>query len=336
VTNVYKLSKMLRSRGLDGVEQVGQYHEGIGTSGRKLTRYFDGATGYGLSHNIRTAYRMLCEVFQPGDELFLLGFSRGAFTARSLGGFIRNCGILRPDELHRVDEAFALYRRRDEASHPRAALATRFRADYSVETRIHFIGVFDTVGALGNPLLLNGGRLELSRNRFHDLKLSSTVDNAYHALAVDEHRSKYEAALWDEPTEAVPGQVVEQVWFAGSHSNVGGGHPPEPNGVETSDMALQWLADAARSCRLDLDVPDLHPDPFAPLYESRVSFYKLWRPYFRPVGASLVENPAARSQSLDPSVVTRYRATTSSLYRPPNLEDLKSASDTEVAAGGGS
>jgi hypothetical protein len=101
-------------------------------------------------------------------------------------------------------------------------------------------------------------------------------------------------------------------------------------------MALQWLADAARSCGLDLQVPDLQPDPFAPLYESRVSYYKLWRPYFRPVGASLVENPAARSQSLHASVVTRYRATTSSLYRPPNLEDRVSASDTEVAAGGGS
>jgi uncharacterized protein (DUF2235 family) len=334
-TNVFRLSTVVRSVASDGVQQIGQYHEGIGTSGSRLRRQFAGATGYGLSRNIRTAYRAVAEVFEPGDELFLFGFSRGAFTVRSLAGFIRNCGILKRDQLHRVDEAFALYRRRDAPSHPSNALATTYRAEHSVETRIKFIGVFDTVGALGNPLLLNGGWFSFSRNRFHDLKLSRSVDFAYHALAVDEKRRKFEAALWDEPSEQVPGQTVRQVWFAGVHSNVGGGYAPWP-GAHTvaSDNALQWMANAARGAGLDLDLPQLTPDPFARLNESRLGIYRLWRPFFRPVGTRGYSEPTAvvaGSQSLHESLLARYRATTSPLYRPRNLDDRVPQTDAEIA-----
>jgi uncharacterized protein (DUF2235 family) len=322
-TNVYKLFAAVRPQGADGIEQVAQYHDGIGTSGGSLRRAFAGATGYGLSSNIRAAYRRLAETFQVGDELFLFGFSRGAFTVRSLAGFIRNCGLLRPDHLDRVDEAFALYRRRDTASHPRQALATTFRARYSTETRIRFIGVFDTVGALGNPLVLSGGRFSLSRNRFHDLKLSSSVDHAYHALAVDERRRKFEAALWEEPTEEVPGQIMQQVWFAGVHSNVGGGYSPPEGANPISDNSLQWMGQAAQNCGLDLNLATLVPDPYAPLNESRLSYYRLWRPHLRPIGALRFDDPSAtgtRSQSLHESLVARYRATTAPLYRPRNLD----------------
>ncbi len=332
VTNVYKLSQALTARGADGTEQIGQYHAGIGTSGGRLRRVFDGATGYGLSRNIRTAYHRLAEVFQPGDELFLFGFSRGAFTVRSLGGFIRNCGILRRDQLSRVDEAFALYRRRDAKSHPREPMAVAFRAEHSYETRIRVIGVFDTVGALGNPLVLSGGRLSLSRNRFHDLKLSSTVDNAYHAVAVDEQRRKFEATLWDEADEEVPGQVMRQAWFAGVHSDVGGGYGAPPGGATVSDNALQWMARAARECGLGLNL-ELMPDPFAPLHESRRSYYRLWRPYLRPVNTTPHDAPAAtvaRSQSLHESLVTRYRGTTPPPYRPRNLEGRVPQTDIEA------
>ena len=195
---------------------------------------------------MRDCYRFLVERYEPGDELFLFGFSRGAFTARSLAGLIRNAGILRREHAGRVDEAYRLYRARGDLAHPSGIESRIFRRWYSHEPDVHFIGVWDTVGALGIPGMR--GRLAERMWGFHDTQLSSHVSNAFHALAIDERRRPFAPTLWDRPADA-PGQTLEQVWFAGVHSDVGGGYP-NPG---LSEIALLWMAGRAAACGLAFD-----------------------------------------------------------------------------------
>jgi len=197
-TNVVKLANALSPVSVDGLVQKLYYNIGIGAEGAFLKRAFDGATGTGISSNILQAYFFLMHNYEPGDELFLFGFSRGAFTVRSLAGLIRNSGILDVKYTDRIPRAYKLYRSRHPSFHPKEFEATLFRKTYAVEevTRIKFIGVWDTVGALGNPLFLNG--IVSPRNEFHDTELSSKIENAFHALAIDEKRKNFQAALWHQ------------------------------------------------------------------------------------------------------------------------------------------
>ena len=312
-TNVVKIAEAISSEA-NGVAQRVYYDAGVGTSGGPLRRMFSAATGSGLSTNIRQAYRYLVAHYQPGDQLYFFGFSRGAFTVRSLCGLIRNSGLLRPDAIDRVDEAFALYRSGAEVAHPRAREAVLFRRTWAAEevTAPHFIGVWDTVGALGNPLRLNGWLAR--RQRFHDTDLSSTVARAYQALAIDEQRRHFAATLWRRP-KPVPGQVLQQVWFAGVHSNVGGGYP----GTGLSDLALIWMAERAGEAGLEFDAMTAHPDPLEQPRQSRKGFYRLSPPYHRPIGepAEPSAGQGATHQQLHPSVHEKYDRQLD--YRPPEL-----------------
>ena len=199
--------------------------------------------------------------FEVGDQLFLFGFSRGAFTVRSLAGLVRTCGILCRDALDLVDKAFHLYRDRSSAMHPRAREAVLFRRTYAVEevTPIEFIGVWDTVGALGNPLLF--GSLSPG-NRFHDTDLSTTVRHAYQALAIDEKRREFEATLWHQQPDAV-GQVLEQQWFPWCSLQCGRRVMPADAGLAEHDLALDWLVARATACGLGVTPPVSLPDPLA-------------------------------------------------------------------------
>lgn len=294
-TNVTKLALGVAGTADDGREQRVFYHRGVGTSRRE--RFLGGAFGLGLSRNVKDTYRFIAETFEPGDELFLFGFSRGAFTARSTAGFIRNAGILRPEHAGRLDEAYALYR--DRLSHPRGIESQLFRRSYSYpedQTRIRFIGVWDTVGALGIPL--DGLRWLNAFNRrwqFHDTDLSTTVDAAFQALAIDEKRRPFKPAIWHQQENAGQ-QRLEQVWFAGVHCDVGGGYLQG----SLADIALLWMADRARSCGLTFlagafpatrpagsadEVVIVRPDAMGQLHESRKGFYRLLPALDRPIGA---------------------------------------------------
>ncbi len=272
-TNVLRLHQALAPRGPDGVDQRGHYVEGVGT--RPHERLVGGVFGFGLSANIQQAYAFLVEHFAPGDELFLVGFSRGAYTARSLAGLVRNVGVLRREHAGRQDEAYALYR--DRAEHPRGEASTAFRARWSHESRIRALGVWDTVGSLGIPL----GGLESLRwlNRrwqFHDTELSSYVDAAFHGVAIDERRGPFVPTLWqDDPRAEAEGRRVEQVWFAGVHSDVGGGYPDRG----LADVALLWMADRLAECGLGLhpdrlSPPEVVPDPLATRHDSLTGKYR--------------------------------------------------------------
>ena len=312
-TNVVRLAQALAHQSPDGTPQRLYYDPGIGTSGSVLRRWFDGATGSGISKNILQAYRFLIETYEPGDQIYLFGYSRGAFTVRSLAGLIRNCGILRRDAAHRVEDAYELYRSRSDRSSPRAEEAVLFRRSNALEdvSPVHFIGVWDTVGSLGNPLLLNG--FFSRHNRFHDTQLSSTVRSAFQALAIDEKRLHFKPTLWHQP-RPVPGQTLEQVWFVGAHGSVGGGLVRRG----LSDIALEWIKGKAEGAGLTFDALVLEPNYLQAPHDSKRGIYALLKDYHRPI-----QKPDPRgetSESIHQSAVRRYEDDAG--YRPPNLEGL--------------
>ena len=314
-TNVVKMANALSSKSNDGTAQLLYYHTGIGSEGNSITRSFDGATGTGISDNILQAYRFIIQNYEQGDELFFFGFSRGAFTVRSLSGLIRNSGILKIENIDQVPRAYSIYRSRKVDLQPRAIEATLFRKTYAIEetTTITFIGVWDTVGALGNPLFLNG--ILSKRNQFHDPEISSKTSHAFQALAIDEKRKSFEATLWHQK-EASKDQVLEQMWFPGVHSDVGGGYPETETGL--SDIALNWMLEKAKNCNLNFDSIAMNPNPLATMHESYCSYYKLQPKLFRPIGL-VVPKKGNTNESLHPSVVERY--TNDKNYRPKNLVD---------------
>ena len=323
-TNVTKVALSVAPKDFAGRDQRTFYHRGVGTD--RWERVRGGAFGFGLSRNVRDTYRFLVQAFEPGDELFFFGFSRGAFTARSTAGFVRNCGILRREHAGRVNEAYALYRNRRNRTQPRSVEAQLFRRSYSYETRIRFIGVWDTVGALGIPL--NGLRLVNLLNRrwqFHDTDLSTTVDAAFQALAIDEKRRPFRPTIWKQQANAV-GQRLEQVWFAGVHSDVGGGYPDPA----LAEIALRWMVDRASACGLvfkaDAFAPlppsedetlrhtgrYVVPDALGQLHESRTGFYRLLPPLVRSLGVT-----DHRHEYVASSAIERRRRMPA--YAPPGL-----------------
>jgi uncharacterized protein (DUF2235 family) len=299
------------------------YERGVGTSGALADHVVGGAFGVGLSRNVLEPYRYLIDAYEPGDELFLFGFSRGAFTARSLAGLIGNCGILRPEHTDKVDEAYTLYRSRAAPTKPTGIEARLFRKTYAHDdVRIRFIGVWDTVGALGVPLQIPA---LTKRWSFHDVQLGLHVDQAVQALAIDERRRPFQPTPWVKQPEAPPTQRLEQVWFAGVHSDVGGGYP----NPTLADITLLWMADRAGGAGLAFHdgwftrAPvqpgskrrqtgeDVHPDALGQLHDSMTLFYRLMGPKLR----TLLETP---NGSVASSVIKRINDRPSD-YHPSNL-----------------
>ncbi len=242
------------------VPTIKWYDYGVDTAWGEKIR--DGVFGYGLSFNIREGYKFLVDTYEDGDEVYIFGFSRGAYTARSLAGLIRKIGLLKkehaprddPDQNPLIVTGYEIYRERDKTPDTRAA--DEFKAAYSRQnTRIKSLGVWDTVGALGLPFGILES-LNESRYAFHDTCLSGIIENAYQAVAVDEHRKDYAPTMWDSPPKN--GQHMEQVWFVGAHADVGGGSKK----LEYSDITLRWMQEKARLDGQGLEFdPGRIPDP---------------------------------------------------------------------------
>jgi uncharacterized protein (DUF2235 family) len=285
------------------------YDQGVGT-GNVLDRWSGGALGEGLDDNIFDAYRFLIANYEIGDEIYLFGFSRGAFTARSIAGMIRKCGIVKRTSINQYAPAMHLYR--DSNTPPDAPAAKSFKAAHSCfpdgDIPIRFIGVWDTVGALGIPM--RGLRWMTRRKHvFHDTELSKTVQVARHALAIDEHRAPFEPTLWMEKPK--PGQTLEQVWFPGVHSDVGGGYDE----TDLSDVALDWMLGEAKAAGLALDADviagrQLRPNPKGKLHDSKTGLYNLTKGIDRPIGVG-------GSQRVHSSAIERWDS--DGKYRPKNL-----------------
>jgi type VI secretion system (T6SS) phospholipase Tle1-like effector len=242
-TNVVRFYNSLAERDANGDEQRRYYHPGIGTQEvSKLERIWAGMTGSGLTRNVKSAYAWLSANHDEGDELYLLGFSRGAFTARALSGLIASQGIpIAPRNSDGEPEADwklinAAYRQCSKR-HKR----DRDDPDFKYPP-IHFLGVWDTVGALGIPPEFPRLPLWLAflQPRFHDTELAPIVTHAYHALALDEARRTFSPTLWTQ--RAQTNKEVVQMWFAGVHADVGGGY--RETGL--SDIPLQWMIERAQ------------------------------------------------------------------------------------------
>ncbi|MCU0262453.1 MAG: DUF2235 domain-containing protein [Candidatus Nanopelagicales bacterium] len=318
-TNVAKVAAAVADRDAAGVEQLVLYHRGVGTARGERIR--GGAFGVGLSRGVQGVYRFLVEHFEPGDEIFLFGFSRGSYMARSTAGLIRNAGILKAANVAQIPNAYSLYRAR--AVRPRDLESQLFRRSYAhPDPRIRFVGVWDTVGALGIPWSGVPAIDRLNRRwAFHDTQLSRIIDNAFHALAIDERRKPFLPAIWQQNPDAVD-QTLEQVWFSGVHCDVGGGYPD----TGLSDIALLWMVGRARACGLvfqpdafaardggDADTQTATaPDPLGPLHDSSTGLYRVLPPGPRRIGAK----PSAH-ESLASAAV--HRATQDPTYAPPAL-----------------
>jgi hypothetical protein len=326
-TNVTKVALAVVREDTMATGQLLHYEAGVGT--RRFERIRGGAFGLGLSRNVRHCYRFLVENYEPGDELYFFGFSRGAFTARSTVGLVRNSGILRAAHVDRIKDAYSLYRSRGQRTHPRGIEAQIFRRMYShPDPDIHFVGVWDTVGALGIPI--DGVRLPWITKRwsFHDTTLSSHVRFAYQALAIDEQRGPFRPTLWEQQQDAT-GQTLEQLWFAGVHSDVGGGY----SDPALAEIPLLWMVERARDCGLafapdhflprgnGIDTEDRHlgaqiaPNALGAMHDSRKGFYRVLPGYRRPLAAdrSAVASSAVRRRSEMPD------------YQPTNLSEYLSA-----------
>jgi uncharacterized protein (DUF2235 family) len=204
-SNIPRFAESILAMGKDGVRQDVWYNEGVGTA---WWNHFTGGTfESGLDHHIIKGYEHFAQTYEDGDEVHIVGFSRGAYTARSLVGIVRNCGLLRSNFPPGLPwAAYGIYRTRDDG--PDSANARAFRSTFSREIPIHFLGVWDTVGALGIPLEF-AGKLNLCLHQFHDTELSRIVRNAYHAIAPDEHRKSYDVTLWN-PSEK-PRRVADPI-----------------------------------------------------------------------------------------------------------------------------
>ena len=245
-------------------DQVAYYDPGVGTGGWEyheetggLRAKADLMTGWGLQRNVEDAYRRLMQCHEGGDRVYLFGFSRGAFTVRSLAGMLHKCGLLDEGHENLVEYASKIYN-----TEGNRAIAAGFRSTFSRDCPIEFIGVWDTV----DSLVMNAGK------RWHDRSLNPEVRSGYHALAIDERRRDFLPCLWDE-SEVVEGQRIEQVWFAGVHSDVGGWY--EERGL--ANIALHWMLDKAVARGLKVDRAGLasrRPDPHDEMHES---WSGIWR-----------------------------------------------------------
>jgi len=318
-TNVCRLYRSVRrsSQPVDGFTQVKWYDGGVGTEW--FNRIRGGALGMGLSTNIREGYKFLSDTYAAGDQIFIFGFSRGAYTARSLVGMIRNCGLLPADASGRsadsdpMLEAYALYRNRTENADSPAALAFRQKHGAATNVTVKCLGVWDTVGALGIPIEA-AADFNKQAFAFHDTELSGIVEHAFHALAVDEHRAPYDATLWSPKQK--PNQTIEQRWFAGAHCDVGGGYEDR----RLSDIPLKWMQDRAAACGLVLDptgIPKVGPgniegklsDSFGAFLGGVFALFQ--QRHYRRIGAT-----DHGRETIDKSVFDRIAAIED--YRPAN------------------
>ncbi|MCX7004763.1 MAG: DUF2235 domain-containing protein [bacterium] len=276
-TNMAKLFEATQPNSAQNeVPQIVHYIQGVGT--HKLERIRGGGFGFGISDNIKEGYKCLVSNYEKGDEVFIFGFSRGAYSARSLAGLIRNVGILKREKLYLINKAYEGYKNRSMEWAPKGSKAISFRQNntWGDET-IKFLGVFDTVGALGAPFGIVVGWIvdKLFRCSFHDTQLSSIVENAYHALSIDERRLPFLPTLMTPNTRHDPSHF-EQKWFPGVHSDVGGGYST----TGLSDLALAWIANKAIENGLNLNLnlitnPSFAPNVNAEPNNSQSLFYRI-------------------------------------------------------------
>ena len=355
-TNVVLTAASIQRTASDGKTQIIHYDEGVGTG--ETEHLTGGMFGAGLVEHVRQAYRFLIFNYDAGDEIYVFGFSRGAFSARSFIGFLRHVGPLRRLHAGRIDQALELYRHRLDQKDGAEEELKQFRSDYSSDVcigqsddkwrcanvptytagaapvmSIRYLGVWDTVSALGVPENLPFS-MELNReHRFHDASLDDFVENARHAVALDERRSLFPSVPLGVVTElncarghdeSAADAPYQERWFPGVHGSVGGGG--DVRGL--SDDALAWILKGAKLAGLHLDtargtrIDGFHPDLLAPLENVQ---HPSWSP------TKLVNKDRVGPDhvwQMSTSAVRRWQSAASALsdgklYRPKSLANVQ-------------
>ncbi len=331
--------KLYGSLVVDGKQQVGYYHPGVGTMGAptasnpisKLWSMVMGlAFGAGLLANVSDAYRYLMNVFEEGDQVYLFGFSRGAFTARALAGVLHMFGLLCPGNEGLIPYVIRIFARRTRKAKGMThtfAVAEGFKATFCRPCPMYFVGLWDTVSSVGWV--------------WDPLKLPYTAQNpdmanGRHAISIDERRCYFRSNLWGP---SLPGQNIKQVWFAGVHSDVGGSYAYPECGL--SQITLDWMLGEAISLGLLVDAgranralgrvppaPPIAPDPRGQMHNSLTAW---WRPlefvphsYYNPLlkRARWRIPLGARRVIPDGSILhstVKEKIRVDSKYRPSNL-----------------
>ncbi|MGK7931925.1 MAG: DUF2235 domain-containing protein [Microcystaceae cyanobacterium] len=349
-TNVVKIAQAIKPVDENHIHQIVYYDEGIGAKQintketnlgdslmQRIGGFLDkciqiagGAFGLGIDHKILDAYRFLCVNYEPGDDIYLFGFSRGAYTVRSLAGLIYNSGLLKRENIREIPKAYKIYRdRRDENKKPIGTEAKAFREDYAhgnpenYHVPIKALCCWDTVASLGIPDLipfLNWDKRINEKYSFHDCRVNPSIENAFHGVAIDETRKVFDVTLMEPANDK---QKVNQVWFPGNHGSVGGGC--EERGL--SDGALEWMIQqvTATSLELALDrncvthpvknssevVQGVSPNPIAPFDDTSQSLFNICGTHRREIKGGF--------DDLHESVIQRYQATeVQPRYRPKN------------------
>ena len=307
-TNVVKLYQAV----LHDQHQLTFYDPGVGTFnylgrevGRRVGILLGMAFGAGLQQNVEDAYRYLMEHYEERDKVFLFGFSWGAYTARALAGMLHECGLLQKGSNNLI-----LYASKIHNSHDKKGTAHGFKKTYSRECDPYFIGVWDTVGSLG----------WFTRKKKFNVRLNGVIDSCYHALSIDENRRQFKETQWDESLKC-PGQTIEQVWFPGSHSDVGGWNKRPKKETGISEITLQWMLKHAHGkglCLTDQGQEMLKssapPTDQIVVNESWAGVWRLWSPKQRsiPEGAKihvsacqLMEKPGSAYQPCN--LPSRYK-----------------------------
>lgn len=339
-TNVWRIHTAIDRNKTDKPLQLAYYHDGVGSQENKLLKIVGGALGYGMGRTIRELYFFLVNNYSAEDRIFLFGFSRGAYTVRLLAGFITSCGILNRDDYRAgsdlqmrrdIKRAYSVYkdlldyqkRHKDVDDETRETdikyIKSRLEDSRHDDVRIRFIGVWDTVDAYAIPsdtLARFVDKVFYTSFREHDNSLSDQVEQACHALSIDDQRRTFQPVLWRENNNA-DHQRIQQVWFAGVHSNVGGGYPKQG----LAWVSLEWMMAKASAAGLQLVEEDIeqfreNQNVHDKLYDSRSglgAYYafrardigKSWSTYVseksKPcIHLSALERIARRSESYSP------------------------------------
>ncbi|TAK93726.1 MAG: DUF2235 domain-containing protein [Aquabacterium sp.] len=304
---------------IKGVQQVAKYIHGVGDSHNPIQKLLGGATGAGTIARIIRGYTFISRHYEPGDQIYIIGFSRGAYTARALAGLICSQGLLKGinyDDEHGREKAYLrasqVWYRYEESHKTTHALAKLISAvaylpgfithneigaeDLQAVPEIAAVGVWDTVGAMGIPDIFGDGDKH-DAYQFADLKLNPKIRKGFHAVSLDERRAPFMPTLWTDDSDR-----VEQVIFPGAHADVGGGYPE----CGLSDIALGWMLDKLAACGVQLDKPALKADPGATAHEpwkSVVYTHKCEpRPFDGMHKIKLQEDPAIAQRCALPAV----------------------------------
>jgi uncharacterized protein (DUF2235 family) len=254
-TNVQRIYEAIANSDASDARNAGEwsqltfYQEGVGTNW--YDRLPGGAFGAGIDDKIKELYRYLAVKYQSGDEIYIFGFSRGAYTARSLGGLLHSAGLILGANEAQVEQAYKIYRIQDEDQ--RHAQADAFRlAENALRVPITLMACWDTVGALGIPRSLPFDRWLNQAYEFHNTNLSELIQHALHVVALDEQRRVFE--LTEMNTRAGAPTKLLQVWFVGTHENVGS------SGGALADVTLDWMIKSIGAMGLGLQFnPDVVP-----------------------------------------------------------------------------